>query len=466
MVWSTAREISAGDTVIVWLTRDQLLPLVVTPGKDLNIKFGYYRHADFVGVPYGTKLGSRNGKGFIHLLRPTPELWTMALPHRTQILYMADIAFITSWLNIRTGSTVVEAGTGSGSFSHSLARTIGPSGHLYTYEFHETRAQKAQEDFVRHGMNNVTLAHRNVCKDGFTVVDQADAVFLDLPAPWDAIPHAKQALRKDRVARICCFSPCMEQVLRTVSALNENGFSDITMYETLLRPHEVSYAAKPVSVSVARDKLRLSEIKKEDKRQKQIAGARTRALAKEQEHGAKRKRDEEESIPEKTEGDKRLRKDDGLDDNAMDAEDAVAVPLTGATDVPALPAAPAASTVLVQPTPAAAPSGAETVSDTTEKPKTAVSRVFAEVRGHTSYLTFACLTPLPRNVPASDEVAEPSTAAPAKVADGTSATSESISSQSARPDSVQPSAVEEGTSTITPPVQSEEGAETSFASSG
>lgn len=62
-------------------------------------------------MPYGSKVGSRNGKGFIHVLRPTPELWTLALPHRTQILYLADIAFVTSWLDIKPGSKVIEAGT-------------------------------------------------------------------------------------------------------------------------------------------------------------------------------------------------------------------------------------------------------------------------------------------------------------------------------------------------------------------
>lgn len=61
-------------------------------------------------MPYGSKEGSRNGKGFVDVLRLTPELWTLALPHRTQILYLADIAFVTSWLDIKPGSKVIEAG--------------------------------------------------------------------------------------------------------------------------------------------------------------------------------------------------------------------------------------------------------------------------------------------------------------------------------------------------------------------
>jgi tRNA (adenine57-N1/adenine58-N1)-methyltransferase len=83
---------------------------VIQTGQELNGRFGYYRHQDLIGVPYGSKGPSRNGRGFVHVLRPTPELWTRALPHRTQILYLADIAFVTAWLNIRPGSIVVEAG--------------------------------------------------------------------------------------------------------------------------------------------------------------------------------------------------------------------------------------------------------------------------------------------------------------------------------------------------------------------
>ncbi|KAH7097525.1 tRNA methyltransferase complex subunit Cpd1 [Auriculariales sp. MPI-PUGE-AT-0066] len=273
-MWSTAPTVAAGDTVIVWQTRENIQHLVVEPGKELNNRFGVYSHVDLVGVPYGSKVASRNRRGFIHVLRPTPELWTLALPHRTQILYLADIAFVTARLNIRPGSVVVEAGTGSASFSHALARTIGPTGKLHTFEFHALRAEKAKEEFERHGMiDAVVPRHRNVCKDGFgeEVTNTADAVFLDLPAPWDATDHAFKAMRKDKMSRICCFSPCIEQVLRTVTALNDSGFTDIELYEVLLTPQEVTVVPEPLDINHAIARLKAAEVKKEDRRLKQVA---------------------------------------------------------------------------------------------------------------------------------------------------------------------------------------------------
>ncbi|EIW59167.1 tRNA methyltransferase complex GCD14 subunit [Trametes versicolor FP-101664 SS1] len=388
-MWSTAREIAAGDVVIAWMTRDLIQPLVITPGGELNSKYGYYRHDELVGIPYGSKVRSRNGKGFIHLLRPTPELWTLALPHRTQILYLADIAYVTAWLDIRPGSKVIEAGTGSGSFSHSVARTIGPRGHLWSYEFHETRAAKAREEFTRHGMDDiVTLTHRNVCKDGFTVEDTVDAVFLDLPAPWDAIEHAKKALRKDRATRICCFSPCIEQVLRTVSALNDAGFTEITMYETLLRPHMVEAPPPLEKVGSVSARLQVADARREEKRLRQIANARLGI----ERRAAKRKADEDadeegqEGKRARTGGEATEAGGDELvspEDQARDEAEALA-------EMHAAPAPPAASTPAAQ----AVHDAASLEVETAEPRKITLSKAFPDVRGHTSYLTFAVLLPV------------------------------------------------------------------------
>lgn len=89
-------------------------------------------------------------------------------------------------------------GTGSGSLSHALIRTVAPTGHLYTVEFHQQRAEKAREEFREHGVEHlVTVTNQDVCKNGFGVSNIADAVFLDIPSPWEAIGHAKSALKPE-----------------------------------------------------------------------------------------------------------------------------------------------------------------------------------------------------------------------------------------------------------------------------
>lgn len=235
------KTIEFGDFAIVLVKHNELVPIQITKDKILQNCYGHFNHNDFVNHPYGTKF--KSSKGFICLLHPTPQLWTLALPHRTQILYKADISLILTLLRLKPGSIVLEAGTGSGSLSHSICNAILPTGHLYTFEYHAKRHQLSLQEFKNHQLN-VTCTLRNVCKDGFGMKNSADCVFLDLPSPWEVIEFAKDALFDDKLTRICCFSPCIEQVLKTTVALENHGFKEIKMFEFLIRNHELKTVKK------------------------------------------------------------------------------------------------------------------------------------------------------------------------------------------------------------------------------
>ncbi|KAK9829479.1 hypothetical protein WJX72_006111 [[Myrmecia] bisecta] len=238
---ASAPAIAAGDLVIVYERYDSMKAVVVEPKKQFSNRFGNFNMAAWVGLPFGSKaLAKPPSQGWVYLLAPTAELWTLVLRHRTQILYAADISLVCTFLELRPGCTVLESGTGSGSLTHSLARAIAPTGQVHTFEFHEQRCQAAADEFASNGLGSlVTIQHRDIEKGGFPdeLAGRADGVFLDLPGPWNAVASAAQSLRPDGV--FCSFSPCIEQVQRTCAALAKEGFYALRTMECLLRNYDL-----------------------------------------------------------------------------------------------------------------------------------------------------------------------------------------------------------------------------------
>ncbi|QHO24702.1 hypothetical protein HN51_048224 [Arachis hypogaea] len=144
----------------------------------------------------------------------------LVLSHRTQILYIADISFVIMYLEVVPGCLVLESGTRSGSLTTSLARAVAPTGHVHTFDFHEQRAASARDDFERTGLSSlISVRVRDIQGEGFPneFAGLADAVFLDLPQPWLAIPSAEKMLKQ--YGTLCSFSPCVEQVQRSCETL-------------------------------------------------------------------------------------------------------------------------------------------------------------------------------------------------------------------------------------------------------
>lgn len=126
----------------------------------------------------------------------------------------------------------------------SLACAVAPRGHVFTFEYHQQRADMARTDFEKLGVAPfVTVTHRDAVANGFALQTDAndklahwaDAVFLDLPNPSVAIAHAVTAL-KPAVGRLCSFSPCIEQVQATCTALRDAQFHGIETIECLIQP--------------------------------------------------------------------------------------------------------------------------------------------------------------------------------------------------------------------------------------
>ena len=218
-----------GDMVVLYGSRQHAHIVKLEKGATTTDSFGAFPHAQIIGKPYGSRIvsnarsnGSRKDgqSGWVWALRLTSDLWSRFLPHRTQVLYSADISMIVFNLGLAPGCIAVESGTGSGSLTFALAKAVGSRGKVYTYDFHELRATEARKAFERLGVDNVVVSHADACNDGFLKpIDGADlhgkvdGVFLDLPSPWDAVKHADAVLKPGGM--FCSFSPCIEQVQRT-----------------------------------------------------------------------------------------------------------------------------------------------------------------------------------------------------------------------------------------------------------
>ncbi|KAK7792652.1 hypothetical protein R5R35_005110 [Gryllus longicercus] len=248
--------IEQGDTVILYLSVNNMHAIKVEQRiknkknemveNVFQTPYGALKVKSLIGQTFGSKVAL--SKGWAYVLHPTPELWTLTLPHRTQIIYTPDISIILFQLELKPGSVVLESGTGSGSLSHALIRCIKPHGHLYTFDFHAQRVEVARAEFEDHLVSEyVTVQQRDVCQTGFgpDVKGVADAVFLDLPHPWEAVPHAVEAM-KEKGGRFVSFSPCIEQVQRTCEALAQQGFIELQTMECLQK--ELTVQTRAMSV--------------------------------------------------------------------------------------------------------------------------------------------------------------------------------------------------------------------------
>jgi tRNA (adenine57-N1/adenine58-N1)-methyltransferase catalytic subunit len=203
----------------------------LTSGGEFQTHRGVLKHDDLIGKPWGSQVFSHNGSPFFLLQPPLADL-LRGIPRNTQILYPKEIGFILVTMGIGPGQHVLEAGSGSGALTTALAYAVGPEGHVTSYEAHPERVRMATANLERAGLSDrVTIKARNIA-EGFDERN-ADALFLDLPNPYDYIAQVREGLKPGGF--FGSILPTTNQVVRLLTALRINQFAFIDVCEIMLR---------------------------------------------------------------------------------------------------------------------------------------------------------------------------------------------------------------------------------------
>jgi tRNA (adenine57-N1/adenine58-N1)-methyltransferase len=225
---------AAGDVVLL-LSQDQKPYLfVLRPGARLQSHWGVVTHDQLIGQPWGIRIESHLGHKFT-LLRPSTDDLVRYMKRTSQIVYPKDAGYLLLKLGVHSGCRVIEAGTGSGGMAMMLAQAVMPDGHVYSYDNRPDMQALAQENLARVGLEGyATFKLRDVAA-GFDEVD-VDALFYDLPDPWEYLGQAGAALAGGGF--FGSILPTTNQVSKLIYDLKRGPFALIEVEELILRPYK------------------------------------------------------------------------------------------------------------------------------------------------------------------------------------------------------------------------------------
>jgi tRNA (adenine57-N1/adenine58-N1)-methyltransferase len=217
-------------------------------GSQLHTHRGVVPHDNLIGMPWGTQLSTHLGYPFL-LLKPSTDDLVRNIKRTTQIVYPKEAGYILMKMRVVPGSRVVEAGTGSGGLTLVFAQAVSPTGRVYSYEVRPEMQELARRNLEPLGLGDFIEFRLRDISEGFEERD-ADALFLDVPTPWDYLSQAHQALVSGGF--FGCILPTTNQVSRLLGALDEANFGMIEVEELMLRPYKaVPARLRPMDRMVA-----------------------------------------------------------------------------------------------------------------------------------------------------------------------------------------------------------------------
>lgn len=247
-----------GDLIILFHSEQTKFLLEYKPNLEFNCHKGQIILSE--NVDFGDKLTTNKGYIF-YILPPTLKDRAMKVKRSHTIVYPKEAPRIIYELGILPGSKVAEIGTGSGAFTMVLAETLGNEGEVVTIDINEISHQTTKKNILKLGNKNI-LKNINfiLCNSSDELINLEnpkipyenyfDAVFVDIPTPWEVVPLVKKILKKGYRAGF--LSPTIEQITKTFEALEQNNFVNLDCFEILERKMKIKTGqSRPVDRMIA-----------------------------------------------------------------------------------------------------------------------------------------------------------------------------------------------------------------------
>ena len=224
-------ELEAGEVVQLIDNKNRRYLVTLESGGEFHSHAGLVAHDDVIGRPEGRILKSSRG-GTYRVFRPTLSEFVLKMPRGAQVIYPKDLGPLLMIADIGPGVRVLESGVGSGALSMAMLRA---GAEIVGYELREDFAGRATHNGERMLGAEALSRYRVELRDAYDGIDETDLdrVVLDLPEPWQVVPHAASALRPGGI--LAAYTPSIVQVGQVRDALVQNGFDLLETVEIMQR---------------------------------------------------------------------------------------------------------------------------------------------------------------------------------------------------------------------------------------
>jgi tRNA (adenine57-N1/adenine58-N1)-methyltransferase catalytic subunit len=226
-----SRPFRPGDQVLLVDSKRRRYLLTLAEGAEFHSHSGVVAHDAILGSEEGVALRSTHGMTYT-AIRPTLADFVLKMPRGAQVIYPKDLGPILLLADVFPGARVLESGVGSGALSMTLLRA---GAEVVGYELRADFASRAAKNVSRFLGEEALERYCVEERDCYAGIDERDLdrVVLDLPEPWQVVPHAEKAMHAGGI--LVSYTPTIVQAAELRRALAAGPWGMAETIEVLQR---------------------------------------------------------------------------------------------------------------------------------------------------------------------------------------------------------------------------------------